>query len=81
MRIEVMLDHDGDAWGAFAEGDGLHGCVVATGNSREAVLAEFESALRFHISGLREDGVASPDITEIAIREIVETRELVSAPS
>jgi predicted RNase H-like HicB family nuclease len=71
-----MLDHDGDACGAYAEGEGLLGYVVATGNSPDAVLAEFESALRFHVAGLRADGKDVPDVTEIAIREIVETREL-----
>ena len=76
MTIEVMLDRDGDAWGAFAESPEIHGFVTATGNSREAVLADFQKAIRFHIAGLREDGVDVPDITEIAIREIVETREL-----
>ena len=76
MKIEVRLDHDGDAWGAFAESPELHGFVSATGNSREAAISDMEAALRFHISSLREDGVNVPDINQIAIREIVETREL-----
>jgi predicted RNase H-like HicB family nuclease len=79
MEIEVMLDHDGDAWGAFAESPDIHGFVTATANSREAVLAEFESALRFHVAGLRADGTEMQDVTELAIREIVETRELAAA--
>ena len=76
MKIEVTLDHDGDARGAFADSTDINGLVTATGNSREPVLADFLNAIRFHIAGLREDGVDVPDITEIAIREIVETRAL-----
>jgi len=79
MKIEVRLDHDGDVWGAFAEGAELHGCVVGAGNTRESVLADFQEALKFHIAGLREDGIDVPDVTQIAIREIVETRELAAA--
>jgi len=79
MKIEVALDHEGDAWGAFAESPEIHGFVTATGRSREDVIAKFESALRFHVAGLREDGIAVPDVTQIAIREVSEIRELAAA--
>jgi predicted RNase H-like HicB family nuclease len=79
VTIEVRLDHDGEAWGAFAESPELLGIVTATGNSREAVIAQMEDAIRFHLLGLREDGRDVHRIHQIAIREIVETRELSAA--
>ncbi|HEY3331908.1 MAG TPA: hypothetical protein VGK19_17890 [Capsulimonadaceae bacterium] len=79
MRLEVRLDHDGDAWGAASESPEIYGGVVGVGRSREAAIADFLSALRFHIEGLREDGMTVPDVDGIDIREIVESRELLAA--
>ena len=43
----------------------LPGCV-ATGASVEAVEREIRDAIRFHINGLKEDGLALPAPTSIA---------------
>ncbi len=43
------------------------------------MIADLDVALQFHLSGLRDYGIDDPDMNEIAIREIVETRELLSA--
>ena len=43
----------------------LPGCV-ATGDTVEAVESEIRDAIRFHIEGLREDGLPVPEPTSIA---------------
>jgi predicted RNase H-like HicB family nuclease len=43
----------------------LPGCV-ATGNSVKAVETEIREAIRFHIDGLKEDGLPVPQPTSIA---------------
>jgi predicted RNase H-like HicB family nuclease len=43
----------------------LPGCV-ATGATVEAVEAEIREAIRFHIEGLKADGIAVPAPTSIA---------------
>ena len=42
----------------------LPGCV-ATGATREEVEAEIKEAIRFHIDGLREDGLDIPEPSSI----------------
>jgi predicted RNase H-like HicB family nuclease len=48
----------------------LPGCV-ATGPTVEAVEQEIRDAIRFHIAGLKEDGLPVPTATSIA--DYVET--------
>jgi len=48
----------------------LPGCV-ATGDTVAAVEGEIRDAIRFHIEGLKEDGLPVPEATSIA--EYVET--------
>jgi predicted RNase H-like HicB family nuclease len=48
----------------------LPGCV-ATGESVQAVETEIRDAIRFHIEGLKEDGLPVPKPTSIA--DYVET--------
>ena len=48
----------------------LPGCV-ATGATVEAVENEIREAIRFHIDGLKEDGLPVPEPTTVA--EYVET--------
>jgi predicted RNase H-like HicB family nuclease len=48
----------------------LPGCV-ATGETVAAVQSEVRDAIRFHIEGLKADGIAVPEPTSIA--EYVET--------
>jgi predicted RNase H-like HicB family nuclease len=43
----------------------LPGCV-ATGDTAETVDGEIRNAIRFHIDGLREDGLPVPQPTAIA---------------
>jgi predicted RNase H-like HicB family nuclease len=43
----------------------LPGCV-ATGPSVQAVEHELREAIRFHVAGLKEDGLAVPEPTSIA---------------
>ena len=43
----------------------LPGCV-ATGPSVEAVEEEIRAAIRFHIEGLKQDGLEVPEPTSIA---------------
>ena len=43
----------------------LPGCV-ATGDSVKAVESEIRDAIRFHIDGLKEDGLPVPEPTSIA---------------
>jgi predicted RNase H-like HicB family nuclease len=43
----------------------LPGCI-ATGHSQSEVEGEMKSAIRFHIDGLKEDGLPVPQATSIA---------------
>jgi predicted RNase H-like HicB family nuclease len=43
----------------------LPGCV-ATGHTVKAVEHEIRNAIRFHIEGLKEDGLPVPELTSIA---------------
>lgn len=57
MRYAVVIEKAGDNYSAYVPD--LPGCV-ATGDSVKAVEAEIRDAIRFHIDGLREDGLPVP---------------------
>lgn len=67
--ITVILEEGPNNWGAYTPDD--IGSVVVTAASREEVIRQFRAALDFHLRGMREDGLPTPDVTELEIRELV----------
>ncbi len=57
MRYAIVIEKAGDNWSAYVPD--LPGCV-ATGASVEAVKKSISEAIRFHLDGLAEDGIAVP---------------------
>lgn len=68
MRYAVVIEKAEGNYSAYAPD--LPGCI-ATGDSVAAAKAEIREAIRFHIEGLREDGLPVPQPTSLA--EYVET--------
>jgi predicted RNase H-like HicB family nuclease len=68
MRYAVVIEKADDNYSAYVPD--LPGCI-ATGETVAAVEGEIREAIRFHIEGLRADGIAVPLPTSIA--EYVET--------
>jgi predicted RNase H-like HicB family nuclease len=68
MRYAVVIEKAEGNYSAYVPD--LPGCV-ATGESVKAVEVEIRDAIRFHINGLREDGLPVPAPTSIA--DYVET--------
>ena len=68
MRYAVVIEKAEHNYSAYVPD--LPGCV-ATGETVGAVEAEIRDAIRFHIAGLKEDGLPIP--TPTAIAEYVET--------
>jgi predicted RNase H-like HicB family nuclease len=68
MRYAVVIEKADGNYSAYVPD--LPGCV-ATGETVVAVESEIREAIRFHIEGLRADGVAVPQPTSIA--DYVET--------
>jgi predicted RNase H-like HicB family nuclease len=68
MRYAIVIEKAADNYSAYVPD--LPGCV-ATGTSVSEVEAEIREAIRFHIDGLRADGLSVPAPTSIA--EYVET--------
>jgi predicted RNase H-like HicB family nuclease len=63
MRYAVVIEKAGDNYSAYVPD--LPGCV-ATGATVEETKAELRSAMRFHIEGLREDGLPIPEASSRA---------------
>ena len=63
MRYAIVIEKTDRNYSAYVPD--LPGCV-ATGDSRAVVEAEIRDALRFHIDGLKEDGLPVPGPTSIA---------------
>lgn len=63
MRYAVVIEKANGNYSAYVPD--LPGCV-ATGPTVEAVEAEIRAAIRFHIEGLKEDGLPVPPPTAIA---------------
>ena len=57
MRYAVMIEKAGDNYSGYVPD--LPGCI-AMGATVEAVEAEIGEAIRFHLDGLREDGLPVP---------------------
>jgi predicted RNase H-like HicB family nuclease len=68
MRYAVVIEKAGGNYSAYVPD--LPGCV-ATGDTVIEVENEIREAIRFHIEGLKADGIAIPEPTSIA--EYVET--------
>jgi predicted RNase H-like HicB family nuclease len=63
MRYAVVIERANGNYSAYVPD--LPGCV-ATGSTVEAVENEIRDAIRFHIEGLRADGLNVPAPTSIA---------------
>jgi predicted RNase H-like HicB family nuclease len=63
MRYAVVIEKASDNYSAYVPD--LPGCV-ATGPTVEATENEIREAIRFHIEGLRADGLPVPAPTSIA---------------
>jgi predicted RNase H-like HicB family nuclease len=63
MRYAVVIEKADGNFSAYVPD--LPGCV-ATGETVPAVEAEIREAIRFHIDGLRADGLPVPAPTSIA---------------
>jgi predicted RNase H-like HicB family nuclease len=68
MRYAVVIEKADGNYSAYVPD--LPGCV-ATGDTVPAVESEIRDAIRFHIDGLKADGIEIPQPTSIA--EYVET--------
>jgi predicted RNase H-like HicB family nuclease len=68
MRYAVVIEKAGGNYSAYVPD--LPGCI-ATGETVAAVELEIRDAIRFHIDGLKADGMEIPAPTSIA--EYVET--------
>ena len=68
MRYAVVIEKAGDNFSAYVPD--LAGCV-ATGATVAEVEAEIRTAIRFHLNGLREDGLPVPEPMSLA--DYVET--------
>jgi predicted RNase H-like HicB family nuclease len=68
MRYAVVIEKAESNYAAYVPD--LPGCV-ATGASVEEVEQEIRAAIRFHIDGLKEDGIPVP--TPSSIAEYVDT--------
>jgi predicted RNase H-like HicB family nuclease len=63
MRYAVVIEKADGNYSAYVPD--LPGCV-ATGATVETVEAEIRDAIRFHIDGLKADGLQVPEPTSIA---------------
>lgn len=63
MRFAIVIERAGGNYSAYVPD--LPGCV-ATGDTVGEVEREISDAIRFHIDGLRADGLPVPQPTSIA---------------
>lgn len=63
MRYAVVIEKAGENYSAYVPD--LPGCI-ATGDTVPEVEAEISEAIRMHVDGLREDGLAVPEASAIA---------------
>lgn len=63
MRFAVVIERAQDNYSAYVPD--LPGCV-ATGQTVKEVEREMREAIRFHIEGLKEDGLPVPAPSSIA---------------
>lgn len=58
MRYAIVVEAAEDNYAAYVPD--LPGCI-ATGDTVEEVEREIREAIRFHLQGLREDGLPAPE--------------------
>jgi predicted RNase H-like HicB family nuclease len=63
MRYAIVIEKADGNYSAYVPD--LPGCVAA-GHTVKAVEHEIRNAIRFHIEGLKEDGLPVPEPTSIA---------------
>jgi predicted RNase H-like HicB family nuclease len=63
MRYAIVIEKTATGYSAFVPD--LPGCI-ATGQDQAEVESEMKSAIRFHIDGLKDDGLPVPKPTSIA---------------
>ena len=63
MRYAVVIEKANGNWSAYVPD--VPGCI-ATGRTVEEAKREIREAVRFHIEGLREDGLQVPEPTSTA---------------
>jgi len=63
MRYAIVIEKANGNYSAYVPD--LPGCVAA-GETIAAVEVEIRDAIRFHIDGLKEDGLPVPEPTSIA---------------
>jgi predicted RNase H-like HicB family nuclease len=63
MRYAIVIEKADGNYSAYVPD--LPGCI-ATGETVAAVESEIRDAIRFHIDGLKQDGLPSPKPTSIA---------------
>ena len=63
MRYAIVIEKAGDNYSAYVPD--LPGCI-ATGQTISDIETEIQKAVRFHIDGLKEDGVPVPVATSVA---------------
>ena len=62
MRYAIVVEKAGNNYSAYAPD--LPGCV-ATGSSVKEAEQEILEAIKFHIDGLREDGLPIPTVSNV----------------
>ncbi len=63
MRYAIVIEKANGNYSAYVPD--LPGCI-ATGDTVAAVEIEIRDAIRFHIDGLKEDGLPMPEASSIA---------------
>ena len=63
MRYAVVIERAGQNYSGYVPD--LPGCV-ATGPTIDAVEQELRTAIRFHIDGLKQDGLPVPEPSAVA---------------
>jgi predicted RNase H-like HicB family nuclease len=63
MRFAVVIERAGENYSGYVPD--LPGCI-ATGATIAEVEGELKAAIRFHIDGLAEDGLAIPQPSAVA---------------
>jgi predicted RNase H-like HicB family nuclease len=57
MRYAIVIEKTNTGYSAYVPD--LPGCI-ATGDSKAEIEREMQSAIRFHIDGMKEDGLPVP---------------------
>lgn len=67
MKYPIILEHGETSWGASVPD--LPGCV-AVGDTRAEVMQLIREAVIFHIEGMKKDGDAIPQPSEVEMVEV-----------